>query len=108
MGFNTLRFRVDEPAAALEPPPAEPVAPPAAPAPASPPPSGWTGPSREEWEQTQAFQNAIVQALYEPEPEGQGVPAEPPAFDFSTPEKVAEFVRAQGKGGAERLYEEGV
>ena len=109
MGFNTLRFRVDEPTG--DAPPSEPVAAPAAPVtpPAAPPPSsGWTGPSQEEWEQTQSFQNAILQALYEPGEEEPGTPAEPPTFDFSTPEKVAEFVRAQVKEGAEKLYEERV
>ena len=108
MGFNTLRFRVDEPAGGE--PVSEPVATPAAPPtpPAAAPPASWTGPSREEWEQTQAFQSAILQALYEPGEEEPGTPAEPPTFDFSTPEKVAEFVRAQVKEGAEKLYEERV
>ena len=103
MGFNTLRFRVDEPAGAD--PPVEPVAAPAPPAAA--PPASWSGPSREEWEQSKAFQDAILTALYEPEEDDAATPPATPAeIDLSTPDKVLSLIEQKAEEKARALYEE--
>ena len=103
MGFNTLRFEADPSGGGVEAPPPAPVAPAPAP-PASPPPASWA-PSREEWEQTQAFQSAVMTALMEDDQPDPAV-GPPPQIDLSTPEKVVALIEEKAAEKAQALMSE--
>lgn len=93
-------------------PPAAPADPghgsePAVPPSAASEPAGWTGPSRQEWEDSQAFQRAVLEALNTPDDQASSGPPSPRAMpEFQTAEEAYAFVENLANERAQALYQE--